>query len=389
MKVALVTNTDWSLFNFRLPLAVALRDAGLEVVMVSVPGPFTHHLKHAGFKHIPWNIDRTGLNPVSEMRALLDLVRIYRAERPDAVQHFTIKPVFHGSLAAAWAGVPRVVNTFTGVGFPYLDKLDSRVFRPFLTPVLRRLLGQPGAHTIFYNSHDRDMLLRRGVVRPNKSSVIPGSGVDMRKFPANTGGAPPDRPITVVMAARLLWDKGVQQYVDAARALTGGDPTYRFILAGEGDVGSRLCVPRETLDAWHSEGVVELLGHVENMPELLSGADIAVLPSHHEGLPRFLLEAASTGLPIVTTDDPGCRCVVEDGVNGLVVPISDVPALAEAISTLAADAGMRRRMGHAGREKAVAEFGLEAILVAHMRLYEHLGISAASSSASKTRTVSA
>lgn len=388
MKVALVASTDWSLFNFRLPLALGLRNAGLEVLLVSAPGPYVRRLEELGFRHVPWNLKRSSLNPVSEAGAVLDLRRIYRAEQPDAVQHFTIKPIFHGSLAAASVGVSLVINTFTGVGFPYLDKPDNRLLRPVLSPILRKLLSRPGTHTVFYNSEDRDLLLSHSVVRTDNSSVIPGSGVDTRRFAPTEEGARPDRLITVVMAARLLWDKGVKEFVDAARILSRGDPAYRFVLAGHGGAGSRLCVPPEQLDAWQAESVVELPGHVEDMPALLAGADIAVLPSHHEGLPRFLLEAAATGLPLVGSDDPGCRRVIEDGVNGLVVPIRDASALAEAISALASDETLRRRMGLSGRSKAVTEFNLDVVVGAYLGLYQQLGVPTGWSGSAKTRAVS-
>ena len=330
-------------------------------------------LQQAGLSWHEWRVERRVTNPVRETAAVARLARLYGRQGFTAVHHFTIKPVLYGSLAASVAGVPTTINTFSGLGFLFSADPRAAVLRVIVLPMLRRMLRRASAHTIFQNAADRDHFLVSGLVAADRALLIPGSGVDTRRY------APADRRVVdaspvVLMAARLLWDKGVGEFIEAARLLRTQGVRARFWLAGRVDGGNPACVPEETVEAWRREAVVELLGHREDMPVLLRQAAVAVLPSYREGVPRVLLEAAATGLPLVATDIDGCRMVVKPGHNGLLVPAKDPRALADAIGLLIRDAGLRARIGQASRQVAVEEFDEAQILDQHEAVYRRLGI---------------
>ncbi|GBC84980.1 N, N'-diacetylbacillosaminyl-diphospho-undecaprenol alpha-1,3-N-acetylgalactosaminyltransferase [bacterium HR11] len=381
-KVLLVANWDWVIYNFRLPLARALRAHGYEVVLVFPFGKFLERIRAEGFRCIPWSLDRGSLNPLQDGRALWQLVRIYQEERPHIVHHFTIKPNLYGSLAARWGSLnhrgsirPTAINTFEGLGFMFSDHLKARLLRWGLIPFLRYALHRPNTWTVFLNEQDRAFFLRRGWVPAHRSTVIVSTGVDIQRFrPAGGGpvGKGSEGPLTVLMAGRLLWDKGVGEFVQAARILRQKGLRVRLRLIGSPDPGNPACVPEAQVRAWAREGLIEWLGHREDMPELLREAHVAVLPSYHEGVPRFLLEAAATGLPLVATDIEGCRAVVRPGENGFLVPVRDAQALAEAIERLAQDPALREQMGRASRAIAIQEFDEQKILAQWLTLYQQI-----------------
>jgi glycosyltransferase involved in cell wall biosynthesis len=374
MKIAFVAHWDWTLYNFRMPLAHALRERGYDVVFVCPFGEYVSFIRKAGFPVIDWHLQRRSCNPLSEGLAIAHLCRIYRREALDAVHHFTIKPNIYGSLGAQLARIPKIINTFTGLGFVFGDSTTSRLLRTIVLPLLRLVLWPRNAITVFQNDHDREVFLRRGLVRTAQTSVIAGSGVNTTRFTPGSHSRMPHAEPVVLMASRLLMDKGLGEFVAAAQCLREQGITCRFWVAGTPDEGNPACVPQALLAQWQRDGVVEFLGQRSDMPELLRQADIAVLPSYHEGLPRFLQEAAATGLSLVATDIEGCRLVVREGVNGLLVPPKDVMALAQALGTLVTDVSMRARMGRASREIAVQEFNEARIIEKYLWLYKDLGV---------------
>ncbi len=371
-KIALVAHWDWVLYNYRLPLARRLRERGLAVTLVSPPGKYVPALRAAGFRWRAWPVVRRSLNPLAEAVALARLRALYRQECFRAVQHFTIKPVLYGSVAARQAGVPTVINTFTGLGFLFSDRPTAACLRPGVLPLLRRLLRAPGVYTVFQTPQDRADFLRRRLVPPARTRVIAGSGVDTTALaPAPAAAGPP----VALLASRLLLDKGVGEFVAAARRLRAQGVAARFWVAGEPDRGSPTCVPDALLAAWQRAGDVEFLGHRDDVPALLRQAAVAVLPSaYHEGVPRFLLEAAASGLPLVASDIEGCRLVVQPEVNGLLVRPGDADALAAALGRLLADPPLRARMGAASRAIALAAFDERRILAQYEALYEAAGV---------------
>jgi glycosyltransferase involved in cell wall biosynthesis len=375
VKVLMVAHWDWVLYNFRLPLARALREKGFEVVFACPYGEYVPKLKEEGFRWIHWAIVRRSLNPVRELIAILHLASIYQREQPQIVHHFTIKPNFYGSIAALLARRDKVINTFTGLGFLFSEHPLAIGLRSSVLPLAKLAFRASKGWSVFQNRQDLETCLRLRLVLPERVVVIDGSGIDTRKFHPNHD-SPPDNhehPTVVLMAARLLWDKGVREFVEAARVLKARGLQVEFWLAGKPDNGNPMCVPEEFLKKWQEEGLINWLGHRDDMPNLLQQVDIAVLPSYyHEGVPRFLLEAAACGLPLVATDIEGCRVVVKEGVNGFLVPPRNPTALADALERLLQDPSLRRRMGQASRHIAEVEFDERKVLAKWLALYERV-----------------
>lgn len=375
-KVLLFANTEWYLYNFRRSLALALRDAGYEVLLVSPPGPYGEKLRALGFRWIPAPMERRSLNPLRELALVNWLRRLIRAERVEVVHGFTIKCAVYGSLAARLAGVPARVNAVAGMGYVFTsDDLKARLLRPVVRTLMRVALDGRGARLILQNPDDVALFERARLVDSERVRLIPGSGVDCRRFGPEAGRGQGGR-FRVLLAARLLWDKGLAEYVAAARQLRAEGRDIEFLLAGDPDPGNPAAVPEATVRGWVEEGALSWLGHVDDMPALFRSVDAVVLPSYREGLPKGLIEAGACGLPLVTTDVPGCREVVSDGVDGLLVPVKDAAALAGAIATLQDDPGLRARLGAAARAKALAEFDERIVIERTVGVYREVLLAA-------------
>ncbi|HET9818805.1 MAG TPA: glycosyltransferase family 4 protein [Rhodanobacteraceae bacterium] len=356
-KIILFANTDWYLYNFRRSLALAAQAAGHEVLLVSPPGEYGARLRKLGLRWTPLTgMDRRSLNPLREIRVLAELVALFKHERPAMVHNFTIKCAVYGSLAAMLAGVPARINAVAGLGYVFAsDDRRARLLRPLVRLLLRVALRGRRSRLILQNNDDAGVFMRHGLIENGHVLVIPGSGVDCTRF------VPPSRPINdpprVLLAARLLWEKGLAEYVQVARALRARGRKVRFVLAGASDPGNPAAVPEATVRGWVDEGIVEWTGHVEDMPALLASADIVVLPSYYrEGLPKSLIEAAACAIPLITTDMPGCRDVVTDGKDGLLLPPRDAGALLAAVVRLLDTPALARRLGLAAHAKALARF---------------------------------
>ncbi|MCG5512750.1 glycosyltransferase family 4 protein [Ectothiorhodospira shaposhnikovii] len=375
MKILLFANTDWYLYNFRRSLAQALCDAGYEVLLVSPPGPYGEQLLSMGFRWVPAPMERLSLNPLREAALLWWLRRLLKAEKVDLVHGFTIKCAVYGSLGARLARLPARVNAVAGLGYVFIsDSPKARLLRPVVRFLLRVALGGPRARLILQNCDDVALFLEARLVQEEQVRLIPGSGVDCGRFvPADWDavGLRSGR-LRVLLPARLLWDKGLAELVEAARWLRAAGRGVDVLLAGNPDPGNPASVPESVVRGWVAEGVLEWLGHVDDMPVLLRSVDVVVLPSYREGLPKGLIEAAACALPLVTTDVPGCREVVTHEVDGLLVPVKDGVALARAIARLQDDPGLRRRLGEAAREKALREFDERIVIERTLGVYGEL-----------------
>lgn len=366
-RLLYVVTEDWYFVSHRLPLAVAAQENGFEVAVATREGCHGDVIRNAGIRLIPFSLSRRGGKPISEVTALW---RLYRHEQPDLVHHVALKPVMFGALAAWLARVPAQVNAVAGLGWLFSSSnAIVRIARPPFRWLLGRLLDQTHSLTIVQNPEDMALLERSGVTA-SCLRLIRGAGVDINVFrPAK----PPPAPICIVLVARMLWAKGVGDFVEAARQLTGAGVNARFLLAGEPDPANPDSVPEETLRNWHGKHGVEWLGRRDDMPAVLKAAHIACLPSYYgEGLPKSLLEALACGLPIVTTDSPGCREVVRDGLNGFLVPIRDTHSLSAALKKLIDDSNLRRNMGERSRQRAEHEFSLEAVIAQTLMLYREV-----------------
>lgn len=375
MKVLLFANTDWYLYNFRRSLALELRRAGHDVLLVSPSGPYGERLRGLGFRWVPAPMERRSLNPLRELALVRWLCRLVLQERTDLVHGFTIKCAVYGSLAARLAGVPARVNAVTGMGYVFTSgDLKARILRPVVSTLMRLALDGPGARLILQNLDDVALFCSAGLVSPERVRLIPGSGVDCERFCPSQDNSNhlPSRNLRVLLPARLLWDKGLREYVEAARLLRAQGRAIDFLLAGEPDSGNPAAASEVMLREWVAQGLVTWLGHLDDMPALFRSVDVVVLPSYREGLPKGLIEAGACGLPLVTTDVPGCREVVTDGVDGLLVQVKDSVALAAAIARLHDAPELRTKLGAAARAKALREFDERSVIARTINVYREL-----------------
>lgn len=354
----------------RLPETLGALREGYEVHVATPAGERSGEISALGFIHHNLLLSRSGRNPLRELASLLAFYRLFRHVKPDLLYLMTVKPILYGGIAARLAGVRAVVAAVFGMGFLFTDNgFRTRILRALVSKLYYFALGQRNIRVIFQNPTDQALMGSLGVVAPENTVLIKGSGVDLNRF--NVCPEPEGRPI-VLMAARLLYDKGVLEYIEAVRELRCQGIDARFLLAGDRDDGNPSSVTARDLDAWEENGEVEFLGFRKDMPGLLSGVNVVVLPSYREGLPRVLEEAAACGRAIVTTDVPGCRDAIEPGITGLLVPVRDAPALAQAIRQLVEDRALRQRMGAAGRQLAERSYSVENIVAAHLNLYREL-----------------
>lgn len=378
MKVMLFANTDWYLYNFRLSTAMELAAQGHEVVMLSPPGDYGPRFDAHGLRWIGLEMDRASLNPLRETLTLRSLIRTLRAERPALLHSFTMKCAVYGAIASRVAGVPALVNAVAGMGYVYAsDRLKARLLRPLVTALMRGTLASGHSRLILQNPDDAELFAR--LVPEERIRLIRSSGVDTARFFPRAGdvppaGEPPRSPLRVVLAARLLWEKGVGEFVEAARILKRGGRDVECMLAGMPDPGNPRSVPRAQVEAWVAEGLVTWLGHVDDMPTLLRSVDVMALPSYYrEGVPKSLIEGAASGLALVTTALPGCReAVPEDGKDGLHVPPRDPVALAERLAVLDDDRDLLRRLGKRARENSLAHFDERTVIRRTIEVYEEL-----------------
>jgi glycosyltransferase involved in cell wall biosynthesis len=365
-KVLYLVTEDWYFCSHRLPVARAARDAGMDVVVATRVGRDAARIEGEGFRLIPIDLRRRERRPWRELRVLREIVGLFRRERPTLAHLVAMKPILYGSIAARLTSVPAVVNAFAGLGYAYSShSADAAVLRWFLKLSFRLVLRFPGSYIVVQNEDDADELVRLGIPE-DRISIIRGSGIDLRRFAPTP--EPAGEPI-VTMVSRLLWDKGIGELVEAARLLRQQHPGMRIRLVGSPDPENPASIGEDRLREWCREGLVEWSGPVDDVPTVWKQSHVAVLPSYREGTPKSLLEAAACGRPIVTTDVPGCRQVVREGVNGLLVPVRDSRRLAEAIARLVADKALRERMGASGRQLMEREFSQERVATETLRLY--------------------
>jgi len=295
-----------------------------------------------------------------------------RKIRHDLVHLVTIKPVLYGGLMARLSGVPAMVAAISGLGTVFVDRDQKRSrIRRGVEWLYRVALGHSNAKVIFQNPDDRAALIGMGAVSKEKTALIRGSGVSLAAYSMRPE---PEGVPVVTFAARLLADKGVREFVEAARVLKGRAVVARFWLAGSPDPGNLTSISEKELSHWSKDGCVETLGYRSDIPNLFANSNIVVLPSYREGLPKALVEAAACGRAVVTTDVPGCRDAIEPESTGLLVPVRDAPALADAIQFLIENPERRKQMGASGRALAEREFAIEKVVDAHLAIYRELTI---------------
>lgn len=365
-RLLFVVNVDWFFLSHRLPVALAARDAGFEVHVATVVTGSARDIESHGFKLHPIALDRRSANPLDAIRLLWALRQLMRHLRPDVVHLVTIKPVLLGGLAARLAGVRRVVAAISGLGYTFTAIGLVANLRRWLVSCLYSLaLAHQNVRVIFQNADDQAVLQKHTGIGDAQAVLIRGSGVDLRMWmaPPLPAGAQ-----VVMMVSRLLVDKGVREFIDAARILRGREDV-RFVLVGDVDHGNPSSFSCEDMQRFVKDRVVEWWGPQDNMPEVFAVAHLVVLPSYREGLPKVLIEAAASARAVVTTDVPGCRDAIIEGRTGLLVPPRDAHALANAIEALLKDPGRLRDFGHAGRKLAEDVFDVREVIAKHLEIY--------------------
>lgn len=366
-KILLFVSEDWVFCSHRLPIGVALKKAGADVVIVTRVRDHAEPILAAGLTLRPLELDRGSVNPLRDRKTVTDLMRIYREEKPDLVHNVAIKPILYGAFCAWRCRVPAVVNALTGMGSLFLaGSLSARAVRPAVRQVLRFLLNRPNSRTILQNGDDVTLLTREFGVKADRIDLIRGAGVDTTVF--HPSPEPPGTPVAVCVS-RMLRDKGIVELVEAARLLRRSGVDIRVRLVGGTDDKNPAAIPQPTLDDWRAEGIVDVAGPSTDIPGEYARAHIAVLPSYREGLPKSLLEAAAAGRPIVATDVPGCREICRDDETGILVPVRTVEPLAAALERLAGDAALRARLGDNARTAAVTEFSQDIVVGQTLDLY--------------------
>jgi glycosyltransferase involved in cell wall biosynthesis len=360
---------DWYFCSHRLQLAIAAKEAGYSVYVITRVNSHGAEIETAGLNLVPVTLSRRSKNPIVEAIFIRKLIRIYKDICPDIVHHVAIKPVIYGSIAARLAGIQNVVNAMAGLGFLFSSgQPTARLFRPAINFLFGLLLNNNRTTVILQNPDDVDVLCGSGTIDRRRVRLIRGSGVDtdVYGYEAESNEVP-----IVLLASRLLWDKGVGEFVAAARTIRRSGIDARFVLAGDNDDENPGSISTAQLKEWNDEGAVECWGHCTNMPNIFAGIHIVCLPTAYgEGVPKVLIEAASCGRPIVATDAPGCREIVIDGKNGILVPVNDTEALSTAIRKLLHSPLLRKSMGEFGRQLVEAQFSLERVNRETLAVYE-------------------
>ncbi len=370
-KLLFVFADDRFFWSHRLPVARAALRNGYEVIIATGVYGHAEQIRDEGFRLIPLALIRKNRSLWKEWKAIRQLRQIYRTEQPDLLHHVAIKPVLYGSIASLGLPEIRTINAFTGLGYLVASPSRKAAFlRLLIWRAFRFLLNRPNKRVLVENQDDKNLVITNLKIPSEKVVLTRGSGVDVDLF--QPAPEPAGTPVAT-LASRMLWIKGVKEFVEAAKLLRAKGVIARFVLAGDTDTNNPSCVPRKQLLEWQDSGIVEWWGHQRDMPQVFKQANLVCLPSHGgEGVPKVLMEAAACGRAIVTTDVPGCREIVRQGVNGFIVPPGDALALTGAIEHLLNDSVTRRQMAVRCREIAVNEFSEAAVVRQTLTLYSEL-----------------
>ncbi len=365
-KLLFLITEDWYFCSHRLALAVHARAAGYEVLVATRVDRFGDEIRAAGLRLIPIGLRRRSMVPWREVAAIFEIFRIYRAEQPDIVHQVAMKPVLYGTLAAWICRVPVIINAMAGLGFVYASASGlARVLRPFVRLAMKLAFSVSRVRVLLQNPDD-DQIVEALAVPAERRALIRGSGVDVERYSPVQECAD---PIVVTLVARMLADKGVGEFVEAARIVHQTHPEVCFRLVGPQDEDNPASIDTATLQAWTAEGHVQWCSGSDDIPGVWARSHIAVLPSYREGLPMALLEAAACGRAMVATDVPGCREIVKTGETGLLVPVHDSTALAGAVLNLVEDSQYRRKLGEGARRRVLCYFSQQQIFRQTLDLY--------------------
>jgi len=366
-KIVLSANTAWSIYNFRYGLVKKLIDLDYQVVIIAPHDEYGDKLKEMGCEVFHIDINGKSTNPLDDLKTFWQYWKLYKKIDPDLIFHYTIKPNIYGTLAAKLNGIRSIAIT-TGLGYAYINEnLITKVVKG-----LYRFSLRYAEQVWFLNTDDAEVFKRYDLVDESKMLILPGEGIDTSKFqPMNAKKR--DDTFRFLLVARMLWDKGIEEYVEAAKNIKQRYSNVEFLLLGAIGVDNPTAIPKEIIENWEEEGIVQYLGTTDNVKNEIAKADCIVLPSYREGTSRVLLESASMAKPIVTTDVPGCREVVDDGVNGFLCKMKDAQSLAKQMERmLILREEERVKMGYAGRKKVTAEFDEQIVIEEYLQTMKEL-----------------
>ncbi len=381
-----MVNQNEIFYRLRMPWIRLLKENGYKIYAVVASGAWNDRIEAGGAEYVEWKLSRSGQNPFAEMVSVLSLTNILRKIKPDIVQNFHTKPNIYAPIAAKLARVPLTVSTVTGLGYTFVERrgLGSKLAKR-LNLVMYSFSNRLANEIAFQNPDDMELLRSRGGLSRTKGRMIPGgSGIDVTEYSPGTRNSPeshelrqsldiPTDAFVAMFVGRLQLDKGLTEFVEAARMLNKKRKNIAFVMVGAPDPGNKRSVPESTLARWKSEGDVVFTGRREDVPKLMAIANTITTPTfYREGLPRTLLEAAATGLPLIGTDMPGVREAINNGVNGILIQTHDSTALANAVEELADDPEKAQRYGKASLDRAINEFDHRRVVGEYLKMYEQL-----------------
>lgn len=366
MRVAIVLNTSWNIYNFRMGLIKRLIDEGHEVHAIAPKDDFSPKLLEAGCAYHTIKMDSRGANPIKDAALIGELFLTYSRIKPDVILHFTIKPNIYGSIAASLLNIP-VVNNVCGLGTVFLKKNIVSLIAEFLYKISFRTPQK----VYFQNPHDKELFIHRNLIKKEKTDILPGSGINLNHFVPQPQVR--NNKFIFLMVSRLIYDKGVTEFIEAARLFQHEGLQAKFQILGAIDEQHKRGIKRDLIQSWIDEGVIEYLGTTEDVREYINAADCIVLPSYREGTPRTLLEAASSAKPIVTTDVPGCNNVVEHGFNGYLCRMKDVKDLAQKMMMIMSqEEKVLETFGNNGRQKMEKEFSETLVIDSYIHTVKEI-----------------
>lgn len=359
---------DWYFYSHRLPIAKMAINDGYRVVLLTNSGDYKKKIRSEGIDLVSIDIDRGGFNLIKEFKTLLNVYKCYREINPDIVHHVAMKPVIYGTIVARFIGSIKIINALAGLGFIFTsERRKIKLVRNFFLFIFKLIFKNPSCSLILQNQDDFHYFLEKKIINKKFTTVIKGSGVDTNKFLPNYIK---NDSVTVMLISRMLWDKGVGEFFKASELLKSSGIKANFVLVGGPDYKNPSTITETQLIKWNSTGFIEWWGEKSEIHKVIGNADIICLPSYREGLPKVLLEAASCAKPIIASDVPGCREIVQNQYNGILVPPRDFHSLADAIKILVNDQKKRIEMGQRGREIVIENFSENIVVQKTKDLYK-------------------
>ncbi len=367
MKIIIFSSEDWHFVAHLMPIALGAKKKGYEVKVITRVRAHGEQILSQGLDLIPIKLDRFSLNIFKELKTLAQLISIYKREKPEIVHNFGIKPILYGSLAAVYCKIPKVINTFLGMGFVFIsEKMWVKALRIAFVQLLKLCMLKKDSLIIVQNKDDRELIIKTKIVESVKVFAQCSVGVDIKEFPLL---AEPEGKLVFALVGRMIRDKGIAEFVAAAEIIKKKGLSAEFWLIGAPDPNNSRSIESEQLIEWESKKIIKWMGFCNDIKSIWEKAHIAVLPSYREGLSRSLLEAAAFGRALITTDAPGCRELVQHNVNGLLVQVKDAEKLAAAIEQMIINSNLRKSLALKARETVLQNYSEEVIVERMLRFY--------------------